>query len=180
MTCIQVMGQSPEAGTEPALQPTGRRWVLSGAAGQSTARQQGPEVSHRALKPRGEPGRTSEQPVRSREGSGAVGVPGAVGMSQSSRSSGVLQSSRSLEQHVVMPSGAVGLSQSSRSSGVVGGSGYASSPAGAREGRGGAVGDWGLSRFGVGGAGRGVSGGVGVVGLDERGWSQGSSDVDSV
>ena len=145
MTCIQVMGQSPEAGTEPALQPTGRRWVLSGAAGQSTARQQGPEVPHRALKPRGEPGRTSEQPVRSREGSGAVAM-----------------------------------SQSSRSSGVVGGSGYASSPAGAREGRGGAVGDWGLSRFGVGGAGNGRSGGVGVGGLDERGWSQGSSDVDSV
>ena len=160
MTCIQVMGQSPEAGTEPALQPTGRRWVLSGAAGQSTARQQGPEVPHRALKPRGEPGRTSEQPVRSREGSGAVVVPGAVGMTQSSRLSGVLQSSRS--------------------SGVVGGSGYASSPAGAREGRGGAVGDWGLSRFGVGGAGNGRSGGVGVGGLDERGWSQGSSDVDSV
>ena len=118
MTCIQVMGQSPEAGTEPALQPTGRRWVLSGAAGQSTARQQGPEVSHRALKPRGEPGRTSEQPVRSREGSGAVVVPGAVGVSQSSRLSGVLQSSRSLEQHVVIPSGAGGLSQSSLSSGA--------------------------------------------------------------
>ena len=140
--CIQVMGQSPKAGAEPALEPTGRRWVLSGAAGPSTTRQQGPEVSHRALKPRAEPVRTSEHLARSREGSG--------GMSQSSRS------------------------------GVVGGSGYASSPAGAREGRGGAVGEWGLSRSGVGRAGRGGSGGVGVVSLDERGWSQGSSDVDSV